>query len=222
MKGKPTTGILAAAVICLVGIPASPAFAQTNQQLRTCQGKTTDNVDAIIRACSAFIDTRRAVGGRPIPKMVLLGALQLRGNAYTKKGELDRGIVDYSEAIRLDAGKFQYEFFYNRGNNYLSKGEPDRAIADYDEAIRLNPKFAQAYSNRGTAHARKGDHVRANVDYDYALRLDSSPEARRRIEGARIAMNLYERWQHYLQTIQDEDDHVNWSGPPVQAFREAK
>src|SRR5229473_1783812 len=55
-----------------------------------------------------------------------------RGNAYQVKGELDRAIADYGEAIVLvdpkDAAAGAAHF--NRGNSYQAKGELDRAIAD--------------------------------------------------------------------------------------------
>ena len=86
------------------------------------------------------------------------------------KGEHDRAIADYNEAIRLDP---KYVFAYNgRGNAYQAKGEHDRAIADYSEAIRLDPKFVKAYYSRGNAYQAKGEHDRAIADYNEAIRLD--------------------------------------------------
>ena len=73
--------------------------------------------------------------------------------AYDEKGEYDRAIADYTEAIRI---KPDYaEAYRNRGVAYAEKGEYDRAIADYTEAIRLKPDYAEAYYNRGIAYARK-------------------------------------------------------------------
>src|SRR5882757_8265486 len=53
-----------------------------------------------------------------------------RGNAYYGKGNYDRAIEDYGEAIRLDP---KYATAYNnRGQSYNRKGEHDRAISDLD------------------------------------------------------------------------------------------
>jgi Tfp pilus assembly protein PilF len=50
------------------------------------------------------------------------------------KGDNDRAIADYNEAIRRDPNSALA--FDNRGTAYLKKGDNDRAIADYNEAIR--------------------------------------------------------------------------------------
>ena len=59
------------------------------------------------------------------------------GAAYGNKGEYDRAISDFTEAIRLDPKLASA--YYNRGIAYENKGEHDKAIADYTEAIRLEP-----------------------------------------------------------------------------------
>jgi tetratricopeptide (TPR) repeat protein len=68
-----------------------------------------------------------------------------RGNAWPSKGDLDKAITDYSEAIRIDP--YYYWAYVNRGLAWHSKGEFTRAIADYDEAIRIDPKVWTAYNN---------------------------------------------------------------------------
>ena len=61
-----------------------------------------------------------------------------RGHAWYAKGEYDKAIADYDEAIRLDP---KYAMAYNnRGLAWYAKQEYDKAIADYDKAIDLDPK----------------------------------------------------------------------------------
>ena len=60
-----------------------------------------------------------------------------RGFAYGKKGDLDRAIADYDEAIRLDPKCAVYHL--NRGDTYRLKGEYDKALADYEETLALLP-----------------------------------------------------------------------------------
>jgi tetratricopeptide (TPR) repeat protein len=97
-------------------------------------------------------------------------AFNNRGYAYSDKGDNDRAIADYSEAIRLDPKSATA--FKNRGIAYLEKGDNDRAIADYSAAIRIDPEDANAFNSRGVAYRAKGDPARAIADYNEAIRLD--------------------------------------------------
>ena len=54
-----------------------------------------------------------------------------RGISYAKKGDYDKAIADYTEAIRLDPK--DAAAYYNRGTSYAHKGDYDKAIADYTE-----------------------------------------------------------------------------------------
>jgi tetratricopeptide (TPR) repeat protein len=93
-----------------------------------------------------------------------------RGIAYKDKGEIDRAIHDYDEAIRLKPD--DATAFHNRGNAYKAKREVDRAIQDYDQAIRLQPFFTASFLSRGNAYQVKGDYDRAIEDYDRAIYLE--------------------------------------------------
>ena len=65
-----------------------------------------------------------------------------RGNAYYHKGDDDRAIADYSEAIRLDP-KYAQAYF-NRGIANLYAGWLLKALADLGQSSALNPKYAYA------------------------------------------------------------------------------
>ena len=93
-----------------------------------------------------------------------------RGLAYYNKGENDKAIADYTEAIRLDP-KLAIAY-NNRGLAYGNKGENDKAIADCTEAIRLDPKLALAYNNRGSVYYNKDENDKAIDDLTEAIRLD--------------------------------------------------
>jgi tetratricopeptide (TPR) repeat protein len=140
------------------------AFTAALQAVDELCDATSADVDAQIADCTRQIDSGRWRGRN------LAIEHYNRGIAWKAKGDLDRAIADYTEAIRLDP---QHERAYvNRGNAWQAKGDLDRAIADYDEAIRLDAKDADAYDNRGIAWKHKGDLDRAIADYTEAIRLD--------------------------------------------------
>ena len=92
------------------------------------------------------------------------------GDEYRRKGDYDRAIQEYDEAIRLDPN--YAAAFNNRGIAYRAKRDYGRAIADYDRAIRLNPNNAAFFNNRGGAYRDSGEHDRAIQDYTEAIRLN--------------------------------------------------
>jgi tetratricopeptide (TPR) repeat protein len=125
-----------------------------------CNAKTDPDVS--IGACTALIQS----GQQTQQNLVTL--FHLRGNAFTRKGQYDRAIEDYNQAIRLNPDE---TLFAGRGVVYFDKGQYDRAIQDFDQAIRLNRNYAQAFAGRGNTYLRKGEHDRATKDYDQAIRL---------------------------------------------------
>lgn len=129
------------AVVCLSGGLVRPAAAQTMQQLQACKSDTVAP-DVKIRACSVFIETGRAVGGRPLPRNALWAATSLRAVGYLKKNDLDHALADLNAAIRIDPS--QSESYGYRGLAYVNLKQYDRARADFTEALRLNPKYAFA------------------------------------------------------------------------------
>ena len=88
---------------------------------------------------------------------------------WLKKGDYDKAIQEYNEAIRLKPD--DAESYYGRGYAWNEKHEYDKAIADCSEAIRFKPDFANAYVGRGIAWEQKHQYDKAIKDYDQAIRL---------------------------------------------------
>ena len=93
-----------------------------------------------------------------------------RAAAYSKKGEVELAIKDYTKAIELYPD--EPNTYYDRGNTYYEKGDYDRAIEDYTKAIELNPVFVSAYINRGNVYGNKNDYDSAIKDHTKAIELN--------------------------------------------------
>src|SRR5215510_9047323 len=105
----------------------------------TCTKASGDMAgDVAIAACTRLIASGRYKGHD------LAIFYRNRGNAWRSKGDNERAIADYDQAIRLDPKNAVA--YYNRGNAWWGKGDLDRAIADYDQAIGLDPKDTAAYT----------------------------------------------------------------------------
>jgi tetratricopeptide (TPR) repeat protein len=113
-----------------------------------------------------------------------------RGCRYFEKGQHDKAIADFAEAIRLDpknADKYSWRAWY-----YSEKGEHDKFIAfiaDFSEAIRLDfsvadqairlvhARAAGAYIYRGVCYFWQGELDNAIADFTEAIRLGHPPMA---------------------------------------------
>ena len=118
--------------------------------------------DQRIDGCSAVIKAGREKGDK------LAEVFNNRGVAYRLKGDHERAIQDYGQAIKLNA-KFAAAY-NNRGVAYDHKGDYDRAIQDYEQAIKLKPS-AEGHFNRGNAHLAKSQYDHAIDDYNQAIKL---------------------------------------------------
>jgi len=145
--------------VLLAGVPA---LAQTAQERRYCEGEDGASVAQRIDACSAVIKAGRDKGEK------LAEAFNNRGVGYRLKGEYDRALQDYGQAIKLN-GRFA-DAFNNRGIVYDKKGDFDRAIQDYDQAIKLK-STAEIYFNRGNSYLGKSQYASAIDDYNQAIKL---------------------------------------------------
>src|SRR4051812_7421179 len=112
---------------------ALSAQAQSFDQLsKWCYYDATD--DQRIQGCNAVVASKRVTGAD------LAAAFYNRGLAYDNKGQYDRAIEDYDQAIKLNPN--DADVFVNRGNAYARKGQNDRAIQDFDQALKLDPNNA--------------------------------------------------------------------------------
>ena len=150
----------------LAGLPGpAPAAESMEAVYHKCIYPDLTRLDAVIRFCTTVIKSGQ--GGRNAQSSAHLS----RGNMYRRKGQYDRALDDYDEALRLDPMD-RAPTLTSRGNAWRGKHEYDRAIADHSEAIRLDPDYSIAYSNRGNVWSDKGEWDKAIADYDKAIALN--------------------------------------------------
>ena len=93
-----------------------------------------------------------------------------RGMTNYEKGEYDKAIADFSEAIKREPD--HADAYYNRGNAYCYEVDYDKAITDYTKAIALNPTHAEVYYKRGRIYAEDGDYEEAIADFSLTIALN--------------------------------------------------
>src|SRR5262245_13377004 len=121
VKGR-VMGRLLLTVGTIIGV-AGPALAQVSEEWARCLNENgAYSLDVAIAACTAVINSGKET------QAILAIAYSNRGYAHDSKGDKDRAIDDYSNAIRLSP--MDADFYNNRGVAYRSKGDNHRAIDD--------------------------------------------------------------------------------------------
>jgi tetratricopeptide (TPR) repeat protein len=124
MEQGTRSGIIVATFAAVV-MCSTVAMSQTSKEWQQCGGREGPIVDVVISGCSVVIQANQ---GTP---QSLATAFNNRGVAYRFKGEYDRAITDYDEAILLNPSFARAH--NNRGVIYRLKADYDRAISDYSE-----------------------------------------------------------------------------------------
>ncbi len=146
-------------------LTAGPAQAQS-QNLLWCSGKDNASNDQQISGCTALLQE----GGHT--REARAAQFYNRGLVHGRKGQSERAIEDFTQAIKL---RPDYAAAYvGRGRQYVLKRQDDRAIQDFSQAIKVepNPPDNFAFFNRAGAYHRKGQIDRAIQDYDRAILID--------------------------------------------------
>jgi len=161
--------------------------------LRKADGETSQV------ACSEAIASGKFQGRE-------LAALYLnRGLVSSKHNDLDKAIVDYAEAIRIDP---QYDLaLSNRCATYVRKQQSGPAIDDCSKAIVLNPDNLNAHISRGNAYRQRKDYSRALSDYERAIGLDKNSVAA--LFGAAL---VYSATEDYARALSMYDQVIRIDG----------
>lgn len=124
----------------------------------------------------------------------IAGPISARGDVYMEMGEYDKGIADYTKALKIYP---KYTAVYsNRGIVYVVLQEWDKAIADFSMAISLDSNFVDAYTSRGIAFGRMGEWYNALSDFTKAIKL--TPEVAKTYYNRGNACSNLRLWKNAI------------------------
>lgn len=108
--------------------------------------------------------------------VVLTRAASNRGLAFMGKGDVDKAIADYDQAIRLNPD--YAKAYYGRSITYEDKGDLDKASADRKRAKGLDPNVEDCLAPTATKKAGQQTTVQRRGDPElHAARFQWSREA---------------------------------------------
>ena len=93
-----------------------------------------------------------------------------RGWGYNEKGDFEKAMPDFNEALRLNPKNAAA--YGNRGYAHLRQSDFGLARSDLDKSIELKPDNAWAFTIRGRVHAALGKYERALADHTESIRLE--------------------------------------------------
>ena len=143
-----------------------PARADGTADLNACyDANNRRDYDQAIKLCG------RAAQSGGLSDSDAATALNDQGMAYSAKGDDDRAIASFAQAIKL---KPDYaDAYFDRAMALEGKDAYDRAIADYSKSIELSPDDATAHYYRGSDRILVGQYTEALTDFDQAAQLNA-------------------------------------------------
>jgi tetratricopeptide (TPR) repeat protein len=153
------------------------ALAATEEDRRGCASE--HNAELRIAACT------RVIEDRALPPAVRTMAFRDRGVAFANKNLNELAILDFDEALKIDAK--DAAALSGRGRAYQARGQYDRAIADFSALIHLLPGSERAYYERGRAYLQKGEAGAALADFEKAIAINDKYAPARYNRGVVLA-----------------------------------
>ena len=118
----------------------------------------------------------------------------LRGTIYADRGQSDRAIADYRQAIQQDPDQYLTHYFL--GIELFKLQQPSEALAAFNRSVELNPDFGRARGFRGSIRGVQfQDYQGAIEDLTFAANWH---QQRNEADQAQKAMNLVRSLQQKL------------------------
>ena len=147
-----------------------------------------------------------------MPGIYRVNAYELRGRIFERRGESQRALDDFTQAITLfPNGRYVAVSAYeHRAQVYAQQREFQKALDDFSQAIRLRPKVVKYYHQRAITYRDCGRYDEALRDLDQAREIDpanvNSDLVQASVEILRGDMTL--ALQCFDQIIAREPNHV--------------
>jgi tetratricopeptide (TPR) repeat protein len=152
--------VLATVTLLSIVVPAA-ADPQLADDITVCRDRQSD-LKTRLASCEKLL-----AGGTLTGKDLAI-ALNVRGNGFMARRDIDKAIVAYNSAF--DADPDNAGTLVLRGWAYQHKGQDDQALADYNLALQKRSNFGAAYNDRGTLYLRKGALQSALDDFTAAIK----------------------------------------------------
>ena len=128
-----------------------------------------------------------------------------------KSGLLDKAIVHYSQAIKLNP---DYASAYiNRGATYLNQERYELALEDFDRVIELDPDYFLAYSNRANVYFKHERYELALEDCNKTIELDPDYSLVYCIRG-----DIYLKQERYELALEDYNKAIELASDYVPPY----
>jgi tetratricopeptide (TPR) repeat protein len=151
---------LAILTLLSIVVPAA-ADPQLADDITVCRDRQSD-LKSRLASCEKLL-----AGGTLTGKDLAI-ALNVRGNGFMARRDIDKAIIAYNSAV--DADPDNAGTLVLRGWAYQHKGQDDQALADYNLALQKRYNFGAAYNDRGTLYLRKGALQSALDDFTSAIK----------------------------------------------------
>lgn len=163
------------------------------------------------RLAQRILDLDRALDTEPRQP----GALKERADVYSRLGNYEQAVADYSAALALNTDDVDALHF--RGRTYEQLGQSEKAQRDYHRALAIDPQLAETYLERGTHLGRIGNLRQSIVSLTEGIRLDSQNPAGYFNRG--ISYFQLGEWEKAIEDFSaairlspDEEDAYYWRG----------